>query len=70
MKKLASILCNNGGKEYRRNIYMNKGRLVCDGNDITPFPGKYPRGKAGHEAACLDIEAMYKGEEWKLEWAD
>jgi hypothetical protein len=70
MKKLASILCDGGENrnDFRRNIYLHKGRMICDGNDITPFSGKYPRGQAGHDAACRDIEAMYSAGLWELDF--
>lgn len=70
MKKLASILCDGGEdrKDYRRNIYLIKGRLICDKNDITPMPGKYPRTQAGTNQALDDIEAMYSAGVWELEF--
>jgi hypothetical protein len=70
MKKLASILCDGGGdrNDYRRNIYLHKGRLICDKNDITPMPGRYPRTQAGTNQALDDIEAMYSSGVWELEF--
>ena len=72
MKKLASILCDGGEtrRDFRRNIYMHKGRLICDSNDITPMPGKYLRTQAGTDRAIGDIEAMYSAGCWDLEWVD
>ena len=69
MKKLGSILCDGGEKkDYRRNIYLIKGRLICDGNDITPFSGKYRGGRAaGIEDAVRDVEALYRCSVWELE---
>lgn len=69
MKKLASILCDGGEKKaFRRNIYLYKGRLICDKNDITPMPGKYPRTQEGTNNALSDIEAMYSAGDWELEF--
>ena len=65
MKKLASILC-----DCRRNIYLKSGRLICGGNDITPMPGKYPRGVEGYDQATRDIYAMYNSPVWSLEMED
>lgn len=70
MKKLASIECNDGKRRYRRNIYLYRGRIICDGDDITPMSGRYERGQAGRDRAAADIEAMYAGDAWRLEWAD
>uniref|UniRef100_A0A6M3J673 Uncharacterized protein n=1 Tax=viral metagenome TaxID=1070528 RepID=A0A6M3J673_9ZZZZ len=69
MKKLASILCDGGEhrNDFRRNICLKGGRLICDKNDITPFSGRYPRGQAGYDAACRDIEAMYGQGPWDLQ---
>ena len=70
MKKLASIMCDGGDerKNFRRNIYMHKGRLICDSHDITPMPEKYPRTQAGTNQALDDIEAMYSAGCWELEF--
>lgn len=70
MKKLASILCDGGEdrKDYRRNIYLINGRLICDKNDITPMPKRYPRTQAGTNQALDDIEAMYSEGAWELEF--
>lgn len=73
MKKIASILCDGGGskKGYRRNIYLHCGRLICDGEDITPHADSYsyPRGEKGYKMAEEDIAAMYALACWELEWA-
>ena len=69
MKNLASILCDGGEKkDYRRNIYLIKGRMICDKNDITPQSDNYPRGEEGINQALNDIEAMYSAGCWELEF--
>ena len=69
MKKLASILCDGGEKkDFRRNIYLHNGRLICDKNDITPMSGKYPRTQEGINKALDDIEAMYSAGVWELKF--
>mgnify|MGYP001574128007 CR=1 FL=1 len=69
--KIGSILCagGNGRKEYRRNIYLTKGRMYCEGNDITPQNQdyRYAHTAAGRQQAEADIYAMYGGEFWGLE---
>ncbi len=72
MRKIASILCDGGEtrKDFRRNIYLANGRLICDGNDITPGVGRYLRGAAGREQAIADVVAMYQGGPWELETED
>ena len=74
MEKLGSILCDGGEKkDYRRNIYLIKGRLVCDGHDITPHASKYRSGRnkvsraAGISDAVRDVKAMYSSSVWELE---
>lgn len=64
MKKIGSILCCGGGerKDYRRNIYLISGRLVCDGNDITPRVGIY----TDIEEAREDVRKMYDCNVWAL----
>ena len=63
--KIASILCDGGEKkDYRRNIYLSEGRLLCDGNDITQDPDGYGKGRARAER---DVIAMYSGSVWDLE---
>lgn len=74
MKKIGSILCDGGEKkDYRRNIYLIKGRLICDGADITPRCGGNYRGgrnkvsrMAGIRDAIRDVEAMYGNSVWEL----
>ncbi len=72
MKKIGSILCDGGKKDYRRNIYLVSGRLVCDGHDITPHTHKYRGGRnkvsraAGISDAVKDVIAMYGTSTWKL----
>ena len=69
MKKLASILWDRKEKkDFRRNIYLHNGRLICDKNDITPMSGKYPRTQAGTNKALDDIAAMYSAGVWQLKF--
>ena len=79
-KKLASILCDGGEgddgetlEDYRCDIVLIEGRLICEGNDITPREGRYPNNETGVEQAINDIEAMYglEGERpWDPQWYD
>jgi hypothetical protein len=69
MKNLASILCDGGEKkDFRRNIYLRNGRLICDKTDITPMPDKYQRTQEGTNKALDDIAAMYSAGVWELEF--
>mgnify|MGYP001587930564 CR=1 FL=1 len=74
MRKLGSILCQGEGKkkDYRRNIYLVGGRLICNGNDITPHADKYRGGRnkvsraVGIEDATRDVVCIYGNSIWAL----
>ena len=67
MRKIASILLDDQQNPERRcAIYLEDGRLVCDGDDITPHSGKYPEGLKGQRQARKDVVAMYDGNFWGL----
>jgi len=58
-------MCDGGDKaDYRRNIYLHKGRLICDGHDITPRADNYKRGDL--DSVVEDVHAMYDGLYWGL----
>lgn len=73
MQKIGSILCDGGeGADYRRNIYLKSGRLICDGNDITPRKDRYRGGRnnvsraEGIRDAVRDVTTMYACSVWGL----
>ena len=66
MKKLCSILCcGEALKDYRADIYLSRGRLICDGKDITAKSGVYKN----EDAAIKDIISMYSSPIWGLKMA-